>query len=99
MNTNKTYRKDVFTLAERLSEVAGIDADHVYFWLMKVGKDKGVNPRLLPINAISGMVYLEGNIDNYRLESYKPPLARARSYAGPDYEALILERQEKLDWE
>ena len=40
-------RKDVMKLAEKLHEASGINADHIYLWLMDLGRAKSVNP--LPV--------------------------------------------------
>lgn len=86
-------RQDVYKLADRLAFIAGMPTDHVYCFLMDVGKTKGVNPRKLDIRAINGMVYLNGEIDSFRLSAYVPGTAYSDD-GGVDYEGLILARQE-----
>lgn len=87
-------RKEVMLRAARLALVAGMDPEHVYGWMMDVGRAKQKHPCKLDIAAITGMVYLKGEIDSYRLEKYVAPKAWEPAYTGPDYENLILARQE-----
>lgn len=87
-------RKDVLSLARRLNEKARMDEDSVYYWLMGVGKASGKNPCNLEFDARDGMVYMVGDADNNRIERYVPPTPWQPSYNGPDYEELILARQD-----
>ena len=43
--------------------------------------------------AVAGL-YVIGDADNFRIEKYTPPAKYADMYDGPDYEQLILQRQE-----
>ena len=88
-------RKDVLSLAKRLAEATGIDSAAVYAWLMAVGKEKGCNPRKLDYTAGPGVVFVTGERDVNYLEAYKPTLEKwTEPYSGPDFEDLILARQE-----
>lgn len=90
-------RKDIYRLAEKLGAISGISADHVYLWLMKLGKAKARNPVYLDIRAVSGMAYLYGDDVAYRLEKFRPLPARhgriPLNIKVPDYEGMIMERQ------
>lgn len=87
-------RRDVMSIAEKLSAKSGIPADSVYFWLMAVGKEYGTNPRNLNIDASAGVVYMVGDSDNNRLENFTSPAPWQAPSGGPDYEAAILARQD-----
>ena len=86
-------RQDVMRLAERLAAETGINQDHMYHWLMQVGRSKGINPKKLSYTTGRGIIYVTGERDVNRLERFQP---RTNSYTcdGPDYEELILARQE-----
>lgn len=86
-------RKDVMRYAEKLSGASGIDPDALYAWLMHLGKDRGINPRKIPLAVGLGRVMAKDNPDGDYIERYIPP-APAPSYDGPDYEELILLRQD-----
>ena len=89
-------RKDVYKLAEKLNVECGIDVDALYAWLMMVGKDKGENPRLMQFGTRTGLVFLEGEHNNYRLEMFNAAKSQYTNYAMADaYENAILERQEQ----
>ena len=86
-------RKHIYRLAESLSAAAFINADHVYNFLMACGRDLGKDPSKLSWVTGIGLIFLEGHRDDYCLEAYKPA-AQTPAYNGPDYEQLILARQE-----
>lgn len=54
-------RKDVWSLAEKLSEKSHICADHVYDFLMETGRKNNKNPKLLSFGTKDGMIWLESN--------------------------------------
>lgn len=94
-------RKDVMRLAERLhEECLRISTDTIYYWLMGVGLEKGINPRKLEYITGDGIIFVKGERDINRLETldrangsyYRRPFAEPD---GPDYEGLILARQER----
>lgn len=88
-------RKDVMSLASKLSASSGINADHLYYWLIELGKNRGKNPRYLPIAAARGRVIAMDNPDQDYIELFNPATGESFcDYDGPDYEELILIRQE-----
>lgn len=88
-------RKDVQSLANKLSAASGIDDAAVYAWLMQVGKDKGCNPRKIDFTIGAGLIFVTGERDTNYIETYKPTLEKwTEPYDGPDYEELILARQD-----
>lgn len=56
-------RKDVMKLANRLHETSGINADHIYMWLMDLGRAKSMNPRRLSFTTSAGAITHDA--DNY----------------------------------
>ena len=88
-------RTEVFHMAEKLADASGVNTDSIYSWLMDVGRDKKRNPRLLDVRAVPGMVYLNGERLGYYIEIFPKPANRTELYNGPDYENLILARQER----
>ena len=56
-------RKDVMKLAEKLHKESGINADHVYLWLMDLGRAKSMNPCRLSFTASAGAIVHDA--DNY----------------------------------
>ena len=86
-------RKDVMRYADKLSGACGIDSASLYAWLMYLGRDRGVNPRMIPLAVGLGRVQVVGSEDTDYIERFIPP-APAPSYDGPDYEELILLRQD-----
>lgn len=87
-------RKDVKRLAEGLAAVSKLDPDHIYAWLMDVGVGKGCNPCKLQFVAGAGLVFLAGERDSTYIERYVAPEPWRPCFDGPDYEDLILARQE-----
>lgn len=87
-------RKDVKRLAEGLATVSKLDPDHVYSFLLDVGMMKGCNPCRLQFVAGPGLVFLAGERDSTYIERYVAPEPWRPRFDGPDYEDLILARQE-----
>lgn len=86
-------RQDIMHYADKLSGACGIDSASLYAWLMDLGKNRGVNPRKIPLAVGLGRVQVVGSEDTNYIERFIPP-APAPDYDGPDYEELILERQD-----
>ena len=86
-------RKHIYHLAEKLAVATGLNTDHIYDFLMACGKDLGKDPSKLTWITGSGILFLEGRRDDYCLEVFIPT-TQPPAYDGPDYEALILARQE-----
>lgn len=89
-------RKDVQSLADKLSVASEINSAAIYAWLMAVGKEKGCNPRKLDLSVGTDIIFVTGERDTNYLETYKPTTEKwAEPYDGPDYEELILEQQDR----
>ncbi len=88
-------RKDVYKLAETLSAATGFPVWQLYYWLMEVGRAKSVNPARLDYITGHKIVFVKGERDDYCMEQYIPPRKWEPEYCGPDYESMILKRQEK----
>ena len=88
-------RRDVFKLAEKLRTETGFPVWQLYDWLMDVGRAKNTNPTRL--NFITGhkIVFVRGDRDGCCMEQYNAPHKWEPEYTGPDYENMILARQEK----
>lgn len=65
-------RRDIFSLAERLSSKSGISVDAVSAFLMWVGKATKKNPSLIEWGAVRGKVYSVADPDRYNLERIIP---------------------------
>ena len=95
-------RKDVMKLAESLHEKTSIDTDHIYYWLMEVGRSKGIHPKKLDLISGDGIVFVRNERDYNCLECADRIFRRGRfarafcgSSEGADYwENRILARQE-----
>ena len=88
-------RRDIMSYAEKLSGASGIDSAALCAWLMALGKDRGVNPRKIPLAVELGRVRATDNPDRDYIEVYRPVAAPPRTcYDGPDYEEIILDRQD-----
>ena len=91
-------RKDVMRQADKLSAVSGLDKMAVYDFLSKAGKAIGKNPSLLHFCAVDGLVYLDGDEGDFSLSRFVPDVNRSammcHGFGLPDYEELILARQE-----
>jgi len=88
-------RRDVKRLADNLAGVSQINPDHVYSFLLDVGMMKGCNPCKLDFVAGRGVVFLAGERDSTYIERYVAPEPWTPTFDGPDYEDLILARQER----
>ena len=94
---NTWVRKDVWHLAEDLSEKSGLDVDSIYAFLMYCGKEKGCSPRKMTWTAGPGIVFLAGERDTYYLQtyrSYNPPAPSVYDGMADHYYNLIMDRQE-----
>lgn len=87
-------RKDVFKLAEKLRTETGFPVWQLYDWLMEVGRAKSVNPARLDYITGRKIVFVKGERDDYCMERYNAPRKWEPEYTGPDYESMILARQE-----
>lgn len=88
------YRKDVLKVAAALAAIAGLGVDAVYLFVLDTCKAFKQRPKFIPFAAAGGIVYVIGDADNFRIEKYTPPVKYLDMYDGPDYEQLILQRQE-----
>ena len=91
-------RQDTMRQAEAFSVVTKMSADAIYRWLLAVGNDKGINPRKLAFTTAEVIIFVTGERDDYCLSSFRnTPVKYSRhQFCGPDYEDLILARQEAL---
>ena len=87
-------RKEVWSLAGRLAAASGIVQDHIYWWLMGVGKHHGKNPTRMAFSAGPDRVVCLDDPDSYLQVYDASKTFSADDYDGPDYEDLILARQE-----
>ena len=95
-------RGDVMKLAESLHKKTSLNAEHIYDWLMEVGKDKGINPTKLDLISGDGIVFVRNERDYNCLECADRIFRRgrfARAFGGDSegayyWENRILARQE-----
>ena len=80
-------RRDVQRLAERFDEVTGLGVEHIYIFLMDVGRCLSINPRKLEFETGRGVMWLKGEYDRFRLER----LERQTGFLGNDEESLYWE--------
>lgn len=87
-------RTDILRYAENLSGASGIDSAALYAWLMALGRNRGINPRRIPLAVSLGRVATTDTPDQDFIQQYIPAAPAATCYDGPDYEELILEMQD-----
>lgn len=89
-------RREVLSTANKLSAVSGIDATHVYEFLMDCGKAKGLHPNKLAFKAGHHIIFIEGERDAFCLET--PDFSRTSTADNGKalyWEGQILARQER----
>ena len=82
-------------LADDLAGRAHMDPEQVYHWMMDVARAKQTKPTNIRFIAGIGIIFVHGERDTNYLETYKPTLEKwTEPYSGPDFEDLILAREE-----
>ena len=82
-------------LADELAGRAHMDPGQVYHWMMDVARAKQTKPTNIRFIAGIGIIFVHGERGINRLEAF--PGGRRQAHvesAGPDFEELILARQE-----
>ena len=90
-------RRDVIRISEELARISGLNEESVRSWVWEVCRCKGTRPGCIPFKAVPGKCYVEGEADRNSIEIYTPPTPWEAPYNGPDYEDMILARQERWD--